>query len=171
MVTNHASYTTGVHLIFYRVGSPQPSMRWEEAVQEALCFGWIDSTVKRIDEERRRQVFCPRKKKSTWSKVNKHYIEQLESNGRMHESGRAKIEAAKQDGSWSSLDAVEEGIVPTDLQRAFDANCKSHQNFLNFTRGQRKSYLYWLNQAKRESTRAKRIQEIVENCEANKKSR
>lgn len=173
LLEHHASVpsASGVHLIFYRVGSKQPSMRWEEAVQEALCFGWIDSTVKKIDDEKRRQIFCPRKKKSTWSKVNKQHIESLEQDGLMHASGRAKIEAAKEDGSWTSLDDVEEGIIPDDLQKAFEANPKAKIHFDSFSRGYRKSYLYWLNQAKREATRQNRIEEIIQCCAANKKQR
>ena len=171
LLKNHATTPGGVYLIFYRVDSPHPSMRWEEAVQEALCFGWIDSTVKKIDDERRRQIFCPRKKKGTWSKVNKGHIEELERDGLMHESGRAVIEAAKHDGSWFSLDAVEAGIVPNELKKAFEANPEAFENFRNFTKGQRKSYLYWLQQAKREETRKKRIAEIVKCCAENKKQR
>jgi len=93
--------------MFYKVGSSEESMRWEEAVQVAICYGWIDSTVKKIDEERRKQMFTPRKDKSVWSKLNKTYIEKLLAENLMHESGLRKIEIAKQNGSWESLDAVE----------------------------------------------------------------
>ena len=95
----------------------------------------------------------------------------MTADGLMHESGLAKIEAAKKDGSWTALDEVENGVVPEDLQMAFNAAPKAFENYQNFTKGQRKSYLYWLNQAKREETRQKRIAEIVRLCEANIKSR
>lgn len=165
---NHHS-SKGVYLIFYRVGSETESMRWEEAVQVALCYGWIDSTVKNIDHERRKQMFGPRKDKSVWSKLNKGYIEKLTKDNLMHESGLAKIETARQNGSWTSLDAVEELILPSDLEAAFQQNKGAYANYQNFSPSRRKSYLYWLNQAKREETRNKRISEIISNCALNKK--
>jgi uncharacterized protein YdeI (YjbR/CyaY-like superfamily) len=113
---NHHS-SNGVCLIFYRISSEFESMRWEDAVQVAICYGWIDSTVKKLDEERRIQVFTPRKDKSVWSKLNKTYIEKLLSENLIHESGLKKIEIAKQNGSWESLDAVENLEIPEDLQR------------------------------------------------------
>jgi uncharacterized protein YdeI (YjbR/CyaY-like superfamily) len=163
--------STGVYLIFYKVSSDKESMRWEEAVKVALCYGWIDSTVKRLDEERRRQYFCPRKPKSVWSKLNKTYLVELIATGKMHDSGSQKMITAMKDGSWTALDDVENLIVPEDLQKAFDANPKAHENYQNFSRSYRKNYLYWLNQAKREVTREKRITEIIRLCAANVKSR
>ncbi|SHJ15825.1 YdeI/OmpD-associated family protein [Flavobacterium terrae] len=167
---NHLD-STGVELIFYRVDSENESMRWEEAVQVALCYGWIDSTVRRIDEERRKQAFGPRKDKSFWSKVNKTYIENLIAENLMHESGLRKIEIAKQNGSWTSIDAVENHEIPEDLQHAFDKNSTALKNYLSFSPSYRKSYLYWLNQAKREETRKTRIKEIIKLCELNIKQR
>lgn len=146
-------------------------MRWEEAVKVAICYGWIDSTVKRLDDERRRQMFTPRKDKSVWSKLNKTYIEELIKENLMHESGFKKIETAKQNGSWTSLDAVENLEIPSDLEKVFSLNKNALDNFKNFSKTYRKSYLYWLNQAKREETRQKRIEEIVRLCEQNIKSR
>lgn len=162
---------SGAYLVFYRVGNPNESMRWEDAVQVALCYGWIDSTVRRIDEERRQQLFTPRKDKSVWSKLNKTYIEQLTKAGLMHESGLRKIETAKQNGSWESLDAVESGTMPDDLKKAFDKNKNALENYNAFSPSYRKSYLYWLNQAKREATRTDRIAEIIRLCGLNIKSR
>ena len=167
---NHHS-SKGVHLVFYKVNSAQESMRWEEAVQVAICYGWIDSTVKRLDDERRRQMFTPRKDKSVWSKLNKTYIEQLIADNLMHESGLRKIEIAKQNGSWVSLDAVESLQMPQDLEIAFSQNKIALDNYHSFSPSYRKSYLYWLNQAKRAETRKARITEIVSLCEQNIKSR
>lgn len=161
----------GVFLIFYKVSSEQESMRWEEAVQEALCFGWIDSVVKRLDEERRKQLFTPRKAKSGWSKLNKTHLKELTKNKKMHAAGLAKIKQAKKDGSWKLLDDVENLVVPTDLQTAFDAHPIAFKNYAAFSKTYRKNYLYWLNQAKREATREKRIKEIVERCGKNIKTR
>jgi len=167
---NHQS-STKVFLIFYKVGCGIESMRWEEAVQVAICYGWIDSTVKRIDENRRRQLFTPRKDKSVWSKLNKTYIEKLIAKNLMHESGLRKIAIAKQNGSWEALDEVENYTIPEDLLYAFEQNPMAFQNYNSFSPSYRKSYLYWLNQAKRTETRANRIVEIISLCEQNIKSR
>ncbi|WP_273567295.1 YdeI/OmpD-associated family protein [Maribacter halichondriae] len=167
---NHAEID-GIYLIFYTIAHENDSMRWEEAVQVAICYGWIDSTVKSLGDGKRRQYFCPRKPKSVWSKVNKNYIKNLSKKGLMHKSGLEAIKIAKENGSWTALDDVENGMVPEDLQKAFDSNPKAFKNYKKFTRGQRKSYLYWLNQAKREETRQKRIEEIIRLCEAGIKSR
>lgn len=167
----HHLKSKGIELVFYRVGSSFESMRWEDAVQVAICYGWIDSTVRRLDEDRRKQTFTPRKDKSVWSKLNKTYIEKLTKENLMHESGFKKIETAKQNGSWTSLDHVEDHIIPEDLQVAFKANPKANENYLNFSPSYRKSYLYWLNQAKRAETRNNRIVEIIKLCEQNIKSR
>jgi uncharacterized protein YdeI (YjbR/CyaY-like superfamily) len=166
---NHAS-SDGVYLIFYKVETNIPSMRWEEAVKVALCYGWIDSTVKSLGDGKRRQYFCPRKPKSVWSALNKKYIKELIADGLMHESGLQIIEIGKQNGSWTALEDVEKGIIPDDLQKAFDANSTAFENYQNFAPSYRKSYLYWLNQAKRQETRDKRISKIVELCAANIKS-
>lgn len=161
----------GIYLIFYAVSHEKESMRWEEAVRVALCYGWIDSTVKNIGVGKRRQYFCPRKPKSVWSKVNKDHISELTAEGLMHERGLDAIEAAKKNGSWTALDDVENGVIPDDLQKAFDKNTLALKNYQNFTKGQRKSYLYWLNQAKRETTRQVRIAEIIRLCKENIKAR
>lgn len=168
--TNNSSYH-GVYLIFYKVSHPELSMRWEEAVKVALCFGWIDSTVKSLGDGKRRQYFCRRKPKSVWSAVNKRYITELLKSDLMHESGLKSIEIAKKNGSWETLDAVENGIVPVDLQRAFTKNERAYTNYKNFAPSYRKSYLYWLHQAKRDATRQKRINEIIALCSKNIKSR
>jgi uncharacterized protein YdeI (YjbR/CyaY-like superfamily) len=146
-------------------------MRWEEAVKVALCYGWIDSTVKSLGDGKRRQYFTPRNIKSVWSALNKKYINELLKDDLMHESGLSKIKIAKQNGSWIALDDVEKGIIPEDLKKEFDKNAKAFNNYQNFAPSYRKSYLYWLNQAKREETRQKRINEIIKFCNANIKSR
>ncbi|MDT0540113.1 YdeI/OmpD-associated family protein [Croceitalea sp. P059] len=170
LLENHMS-TKGIYLIFYKIEHPMLSMRWEEAVRVALCFGWIDSTVKSLGNGKRRQYFCPRKPKSVWSKVNKDHLKELKAQGLMHKSGLRSIKTAKENGSWIALDKVEKGIIPEDLQMAFDKNQKAFDNYQSFTKGQRKSYLYWLNQAKRNETRQKRIIEIISLCKQGIKSR
>lgn len=167
---NH-KVSSGIYLIFYKVDHEKESMRWEEAVKVALCYGWIDSTVKSLGNGKRRQYFTPRNPRSVWSALNKSYIEELTSDNLMHVSGLETIEVAKKNGSWTELDDVENGIIPNDLEQAFNENKIAFKNYQNFAPSYRKSYLYWLNQAKREETRARRIKEIINFCEANKKSR
>ncbi|MBE9489702.1 MAG: YdeI/OmpD-associated family protein [Bacteroidetes bacterium] len=169
LLQNHES-SKGVYLIFYKLELKTPTMRWEDAVKVALCFGWIDSTVKSLGNGKRRQYFCPRKSKSTWSALNKKYIIELINNNLMHNSGLTIIELAKQNGSWIALDDVDNMVIPNDLQNAFNSNLIAFQNYKNFAPSYRKSYLYWLHQAKREDTRIKRIQKIIEFCENNRKT-
>jgi len=161
----------GVYLILYAVGHETASMRWEEAVKVALCYGWIDSTAKSLGNGKRRQYFTPRNPKSLWSAVNKSHVETLISDGLMYESGLKSIEIAKKNGSWNGLDEVESGVVPRDLSAAFEKHPIALHNYKNFAPSYRKSYLYWLNQAKREATRKKRISEIIDYCSRNIKSR
>jgi len=168
--TNHWK-KNGIYLIFYKKDHPNESMIWEEAVRVALCYGWIDSTVKSLGNGKRRQYFCRRKPKGTWSKVNKIHINDLINKGLMHSSGLEMIHRAKEDGSWVILDDVENGIIPEVLQLAFDENPNAFNNYKRFSFSQRKSYLYWLNQAKREETIQKRITEIIWLCDQNIKQR
>lgn len=167
---NHSS-STGVYLIFYRVSSTTQSMRWEEAVKVALCYGWIDSTVKRIDHERRKQAFTPRKPKSMWSKLNKTYIEELIANKLIHKSGALSIQIGKENGSWDTLNDVDDEVISPQLQKAFELNLKAFENYKNFAASYRKGYLYWLYSAKREATQQKRIAEIIRLCLLNQKKR
>lgn len=167
---NHST-TKGVYLIFYKVENKEPSMRWEEAVKVALCYGWIDSTVKSLGNGKRRQYFTPRKPKSVWSALNKKYIKELSANNLMHDSGLKTVAIAKENESWTALDDVENEVIPQALQKAFNKNKEAFNNYKNFAPSYRKGYLYWLNAAKREATREKRILEIIKLCEANKKDR
>lgn len=168
--TNHDSYS-GIYLIFYKIENKEASMRWEEAVKVALCYGWIDSTVKSLGHGKRRQYFTPRKQKSVWSALNKKYIKELNAHKLMHRSGLNSIKIAKTNGSWIALDDVENEIIPKELQIAFDSSPEAFNNYKNFATSYRKSYLYWLHQAKREVTKEKRVTEIIKLCKANKKDR
>jgi len=170
LLQNHDT-SDGVYLIFYKLELKVPTMRWEEAVKVALCFGWIDSTVKSLGDGKRRQYFCARNPKSVWSALNKKYIIGLLEANLIQESGLAKIEIAKQNGMWTALDDVENEVIPMDLKKAFKTNPSAFKNYKAFAPSYRKSYLYWLNQAKREATRQNRIAQIIEYCNANQKSR
>ena len=164
--TNHLS-KQAVWLVFYNKSSGRKSISWSEAVDEALCFGWIDSKKIKVDVETSHQFFSKRKPNSTWSKINKAKVEQLIGSGLMTAAGHICIETAKQNGSWIILDEVEELIIPEDLNAEFRVNPASKEFFLSLSRTGRKSILQWLVLAKRPETRKKRIVEIIE-CAAQK---
>lgn len=153
-----------VWIVFYKKKTKKPTMSWSESVDEALCFGWIDSTKKSRDDESSIQFFSKRKPNSTWSKVNKMKVESLIANGLMMKAGFDSIERAKQNGSWTILDEVEELIVPDDLAEAFQSLSGSEAYFLSQSKTIKKMMLYWIVSAKRPETRQKRINEIAVNA-------
>lgn len=157
---NHLT-SSGIWLVYYKVKSGKPSILYAEAVKEALCFGWIDSKVKSIDEERYRQIFTPRKLKSVWSKLNKQYIAELIDQGLMMDAGLAKITAAQQDNSWTILDAIEALTMPADLIAALAVSPIAQQNFERFNNSSKKTILFWIESAKRPETRLKRIEQTA----------
>lgn len=160
--------SSGIWLIYYKVKSGKPSIQYSEAVKEALCFGWIDSKVKSLDQERYQQIFTPRKPKSVWSKLNKQYIEELIEQGLMTEAGWAKIKTAQQDGSWAALDQVEALVMPTDLEQALELDERAKQNFQAFSNSLKKNVLAWIASAKRSETRLKRIEQTIRAAAQNK---
>lgn len=153
---NHAG-THGVWLVYYKKGSGQPSVSYDEAVEEALCFGWIDSLVNPIDEQRYKQVFTPRKPGSRWSRLNKQRVERLIAEGRMTPAGMEKINAARQDGSWTMLDAIEDLVRPDDLAEALAANPAAEAGYQALASSQKKIILAWLHDTKNPETRRQRI--------------
>jgi len=150
-----------VWLVFYNKKSSKPSLTWSEAVDAALCYGWIDSKKISIDEERSLQFFTKRKDKSTWSKINKDKVSRLIATGQMEEAGLKAIEVAKQNGSWSMLDDVEALVIPKDLAQAFKSRPGSKAYFLSVSKSAKKMMLQWIMLAKRPETRQKRIDEIA----------
>ncbi|MDZ7879471.1 MAG: YdeI/OmpD-associated family protein [Saprospiraceae bacterium] len=153
-----------VWLIYYRQKVGKPTITWSEAVDEALCFGWIDSTQKRLDEERSIQFFTKRKPKSTWSKINKDKVVKLIETEQMTQAGLNCIEIAKKNGSWEILDSVESLIIPEDLEKELNAKENAMDFFQSLSKSAKKMMLYWLVSAKRPETSEKRISEIVEQC-------
>ncbi|MFN6563953.1 MAG: YdeI/OmpD-associated family protein [Nostoc sp. ChiSLP01] len=164
---NHLT-SSGVWLIYYKVKSGKPSVRYSEAVKEALCFGWIDSKVKSLDAERYMQIFTPRKPNSVWSKLNKQYIEELIEEGLIAKAGLEKIAIAKQNGAWNSLDAIEALTIPSDLNQALEANKTAKDYFEAFSNSSKKNILFWIESAKRPETRLKRIEQTVNSAAHNK---
>lgn len=150
-----------VWLVTYKKATGKPRVDYEEAVEEALCFGWIDSKANKLDEERSMLWMSPRKPRTGWSRPNKRRAERLIEAGWMHPAGMAKIDAAKADGSWNSLDAVEALQIPKDLASAFRKHAGSKKHFDSFPRSVKRGILEWIQQAKKEETRAKRIEETA----------
>jgi uncharacterized protein YdeI (YjbR/CyaY-like superfamily) len=163
---HHAS-SSGVWLVFAKKHTGIPSLSYEDAVEEALCFGWIDSILKSIDDTYHMQVFTPRKPKSLWSAPNKERAARMIAAGQMTTAGAKAIELAKATGTWEALAHVEALTVPPELQKAIDADAAAKKNWAALTPGRRKMFLYWLNNAKRPETRARRINEIVDRLARN----
>lgn len=163
---NHAT-SASVWLVVNKKNSRVRGISLNDAVEEALCFGWIDGMLNVLDDERYKLLFSPRKPNSIWSKNNKRRIERLIQQGLMTAAGLDKIEAAKKDGSWKALDAVEELVIPVDLRKALDENPTANKSFSGFPDSLKKSILYWIQSAKRPETRWKRIQQTVAMAEKN----
>lgn len=158
-----------VWVIFYKKSSSRHNMSWSESVDEALCFGWIDSVKKSIDSEKYIQYFSKRKAKSNWSKINKDKVLTLIDKGLMQEAGFKSIEIAKENGSWTILDEVEAIIIPQDLSDELAKRKHAAQYFNGLSKSVKKGLLYWLVSAKRKETRQKRLLEIADNASLNMK--
>lgn len=163
---NHAK-AERIQLILYKKGASKTSVTYAEAVEEALCFGWIDSKPTKRDAESYGLLFTERKPKSVWSKINKGRINELLKQGKMTDFGLAKIERAKLDGSWEALDEIEELIMPPALQKAFKGSKVALTNFNNFPSSVKKGIYQWIVSAKTEQTLKKRVTETVEKAAEN----
>jgi uncharacterized protein YdeI (YjbR/CyaY-like superfamily) len=161
LIDNHESQYS-VWLVCYKKNSGKPTISWSESVEEALCFGWIDSLRKSIDEHSFMQLYSQRKPKSVWSKINKEKIDKLHALGLITEAGYKSVEVAKQNGSWNTLDGAEELVIPEDLEVEFIKRPGSKEFFLGLSKSVRKMHLQWLILAKRPETRAARVLKITE---------
>ncbi len=157
----HASASPGVWLVTFKKKSPS-HLPYDEMVEEALCFGWVDSQARPLDEARSQQQLTPRKAGSGWSRPNKQRVERLIEAGLMTPAGLAVIDRAKADGSWSALDDVWNLIEPEELKAALDADPEARSQWEAFPPSARRAILEWINTAKRAGTRAKRITETVQ---------
>jgi uncharacterized protein YdeI (YjbR/CyaY-like superfamily) len=149
-----------VWLMYYKKATGKPSITWSESVDVALCFGWIDSKHVGIDQESSKQYFCKRKAKSTWSKINKQKIEKLSAEGLITEAGFKSIEIAKDNGSWTLLDDVDNLVIPPDLALLFKQNKTAIDRFEKLSLSAKKVLLYKLKSAKRPETRRKVLDEL-----------
>ena len=163
----HHRKATGVWLVYAKKHTGIPSLSWQEVVEEALCFGWIDSVRHPVDDTYFKQLFTPRKPKSTWSAINKKSVERLMKAGLVAAAGITAVVIAKKTGTWDAWNHVEALTVPPDLRRALRESPKAKKNWDAFTPGARRVSLYYITEAKREETRAKRIARIVDLAERN----
>ncbi|MBC8152148.1 MAG: YdeI/OmpD-associated family protein [Bacteroidetes bacterium] len=166
---NHATEKS-VWLKIYKKTSVTPSVYYDEAVDEALCFGWVDSSIKKGDDQHYLQFFAKRNPKSNWSRVNKDKVARLIEGGLMTDAGLTMVELAKKTGTWTALDEVENLINPPDLQTQLDGNPVARGYFEEFPRSVKRGILEWLLNAKTPATRSKRINDIVTLAERNERA-
>ena len=153
--------TSSIWLVTFKKNSGQPYLSYGEIVEEALCFGWVDSRPAKLDDQRSMLLISPRRRGSGWSRVNKERIERLRAAGLMRPPGLAKIEAAQADGSWTALDEVEQMVIPPDLAAALAAEPRAQDFFFRFSGSAQRGILQWIASAKRAATRQQRIAETV----------
>jgi len=155
-------------IVLYKKGSKKVGLKYYDAVEEALCYGWIDSKMKRIDEDTFRQRFSPRRRNSIWSRQNKELAMKLIKEGRMAKAGFVAIEEGKRSGKWqeaySSRTTPE---IPDDLQKALQVSLKAQSNFQAFSNSTKLMYIHWVQSAKKPETRVKRIKQVVERAVKN----
>jgi uncharacterized protein YdeI (YjbR/CyaY-like superfamily) len=166
---NHAT-STGVWLVYAKKHSGVPSLTYDDAVEEALCFGWIDNKINPIDDDFYMQIFTPRKLKSAWSALNRTRVARLRAAGLMAPAGLAAVKAAKSSGAWDAMKQIEEAGIPPDLKRAIKANPDASRNWGAYSASRRKAVLYRLAGAKRAETREKYLREIIANMARNMSS-
>lgn len=160
LARNHGR-SEGVWLVFYKKATGKPRVDYDEAVEEALRFGWIDSKPRALDAERSMLWFAPRKPRTNWSKPNRERVARLIAQGRMAPAGLAKVQAAQQDGSWEALLSVESLEPPVDLRRALASHANAASNFDAFPPSVKRGILEWIQNARRSTTRAQRVEETA----------
>jgi uncharacterized protein YdeI (YjbR/CyaY-like superfamily) len=168
-LTRHHGRDTGVWLVIHKKGSTSGTFTYLDAVLEALCFGWIDATANRGDEETYRLWMAPRKARSVWSAINKERVAELIEAGLMQPPGLAAIETAKANGSWSALDRSDALIMPDDLAEALASAPAAARHFEAFPPGTKKQVYFWIENAKRPETRARRVAETVAQAAENRR--
>ena len=158
---NHGT-SPGVWLVSWKKASGKPYVPYGDTVDEALCFGWIDSRVNTLDDERAMRLFTRRNPKSPWSRVNKEKAARLMQQARMTEAGASMIAAAQSNGAWTMYDEIEDLVIPPDLASALAANQTAQTHFDNFSPPSRKNILWWIKSARKPDTRAARIARTAE---------
>ncbi|MGD1855712.1 MAG: YdeI family protein [Leptolyngbyaceae cyanobacterium] len=169
-LANNHTQTDSIWLVTYKKHTGSRYLPYDAIVEEALCFGWIDSLPRRLDQDRTMLLISPRRPKSPWSKLNKDRITRLLEQGLITSAGQAKIDRAKADGSWIFLDDVEALIIPDDLAAALEANFQADRYFTAFSPSAKKGILQWIKSAKQADTRQRRITKTVEMAAQNLKA-
>jgi uncharacterized protein YdeI (YjbR/CyaY-like superfamily) len=168
---NNHDKETEAWLVIYKKGNNRTGLRYEEALEEALCFGWIDGKMKSIDKDTFILRYSPRNARSIWSQQNREKTEQLMASGKMTPAGLARVEEAKMNGTWEkAYTQKKKDEIPADLEAALSQNQIALSNFSKFANSYRNMYILWVNSAKTEATRKKRISEVVERSKLNKKA-
>jgi len=160
-LAEHHATLPGAWLVRWKKASGRPHLPYAEAVEEALCFGWIDGQARPLDDRRSQLLLTPRRAGSAWSRANKQRIERLQAGGLVEAAGLAAVERAKADGSWSALDAVEDLIEPDELAAALDRDAAARRVWDAFPRSARRAILEWIVSARRPETRARRVEETA----------
>lgn len=160
-LAEHHATSTGVWLVTWRTGSGHAPLAYEDQVLEALAYGWIDGTTRRLDDERRMIYFSPRRRGSTWARSNRERIARLRAEGRMAPAGEAAVDRAVADGSWTLLEEIEAMVVPDDLDAAFDRHPGAREHWDAFPPSSRQGVLFWIRQARRPQTRERRIEQTA----------
>lgn len=158
----HHATSSGVWVAVGKKGGTRTTLTYEELVQEALCFGWIDGVVNRLDADRFKQRLTPRRPGGTWSRSNKERVARLIEQGLMTPAGLAAVEAAQANGSWKLLDDVDDLVVPDDLAAALETVPAAASFFAGLSPSPKKLILYWIGSAKRPQTRARRIEQTLQ---------
>lgn len=161
----------GVWLCSWRSGTGRPRCPYPEVVEEALCFGWIDSTVNTFDDDRGFQLVTPRKPKSTWTRLNRARVEAMEAAGLMTDAGRRIVRVAQGNGWWTIFDQVEDLIEPGELAAALDAEPAARAAWDGFSPSSRKLMLWWVISATKPETQQRRIDEIVAKAAVGERAR
>jgi len=166
----HHAAAREVWLVFFKKATGTPSIPYEDSVEEALCFGWIDSLIKNLDGERYARKFTPRTATAVWSADNKRRVEKLLQEGRMTEAGRRIIDEAKQNGSWDRVpESRQPWEMPPEFEAALAADTAARENFEKLAPSHRKQYIAWIASARRSETRVRRSQEAVSLLARNEK--
>jgi uncharacterized protein YdeI (YjbR/CyaY-like superfamily) len=168
-LTKHYQSETEVWLIYYKKHTGRPRISYDQAVEEALCFGWIDSIVKRMDDQKFAQKFTPRRDSTRWSALNKQRLRKLIREGRMTEAGLAKIDLVMLGEEAEAKPRTGDVDIPSFVKQALMANAKAWENFRNLAPSYRRHYIGWIMHAKKEETRERRLREAVALLEQNKK--
>ncbi len=169
-LAEHHGRDRGVWLVRYKKATGRPTLTTDEVVEEAIAVGWIDSVPKKLDAERSMLWVSPRQPGSNWSRLSKRRAERMEAAGQMTEAGRAAVDRARDDGTWTALDDVEDLVVPADLGAALDARPPARDEWDAFPPSARRGILEWVLNAKRDATRAGRIEETARLAQRGKRA-